>query len=114
MKITTPMTIRSLERQSEFLNQNIPQDNPEFTKVLDKFIRGSVRQSTEGLQSMRGLSRTRLAEQLRGERAKYSTSKQPLQSRKILTVEVKRHIIRQTYDKRAKAERFLNRLEENA
>ena len=63
------MTIRSLKRQSEFLYQNAPQDNPGFTEVLDKFIRGSVLQSTEGLQSMRDLSRTRLAEKMRSERA---------------------------------------------
>jgi hypothetical protein len=55
MKKTTPMTIRSLKHQSEFLYQNAPQDNPEFTKVLDTFIRRSVLQSTELLQSMRDL-----------------------------------------------------------
>ena len=38
------------------------QDNPEFAEVLDKFIRGSVLQSAEGLQNVRDLSRTRLAE----------------------------------------------------
>jgi hypothetical protein len=47
MKTTTPVTIRSLERQSKFLYQNISQDYPEFTEVLHKFIRGSVLQSTE-------------------------------------------------------------------
>jgi hypothetical protein len=113
MKKTTPMTIRSLKRQSEFLYQNAPQDNPEFTEVLDKFIRGSVLQSTEGLQSMRDLSRTRLAEQMRSERARYSTSRRSLQSGGILTVEDGRHMVRQTDDdERAKAERLLKRLEE--
>jgi hypothetical protein len=38
---------------------------------MDKFIRGSVLQSTELLQSMRDLSRTRLAEKMRSERAMY-------------------------------------------
>jgi hypothetical protein len=51
MKKTTHMTIRSLKRQSEFLYQNTSQDNPEFTEILDKFIRDSVLQSTEGLQT---------------------------------------------------------------
>jgi hypothetical protein len=49
---TTPLTIRSLKRQSEILYENAPQDDPEFTQVLYKFICGSVQQSTEGLQSM--------------------------------------------------------------
>jgi hypothetical protein len=52
---TTPLTIRSLKHQSDFLYENAPQDDPEFTEVLDKSIRGSVLQSTEGLQSMRDL-----------------------------------------------------------
>jgi hypothetical protein len=71
MKKTTPMTIRSLKRQSEFLYLNAQ----EFTEILDQFVRGSVLQSTEGLQSMRDLSRTRLAEQMRSERARYSTNR---------------------------------------
>jgi hypothetical protein len=37
-----PLTIRSPKRQSEFLSESAPQDDPEFTEVLDKFIRGSV------------------------------------------------------------------------
>jgi hypothetical protein len=69
---TTPLTIRSLKRQSDFLYENAPQDDPEFTEVLDKYMRGSVLQSTELLQSMRDLSRTRLAEKMRIERAMYS------------------------------------------
>jgi hypothetical protein len=68
---TTPLNIRSLKRQSEFLHENAPQDDPEFTEVLDKFIRGLVLQSTEFLQSMRDLSRTRLTEKMRSERAMY-------------------------------------------
>jgi hypothetical protein len=105
------MTIRSLKRQSELLYQNAPQDNPEFTEVLDKFIRGSVRQSTELLQNTRDLSRTRLAEQMQSERARYS--RRSLQSERILTVEDGRHMVRQLDDdERAKAERLLKRLEE--
>jgi hypothetical protein len=107
----TPMTIRSLKRQSEFLYQNAPQDDPEFTEVLDKFIRGAVLQSMEGLQSKRDLSRTRLAEQMRSERAMYG--RQSSQSGGILTVEDGRHMVHQNDDdERAKAERLLKRLEE--
>jgi hypothetical protein len=40
-------------------------------KVLDKFIRSSVLQSTELLQSMRDLCRIRLAEKMRSECAMY-------------------------------------------
>jgi hypothetical protein len=62
---------------------------------------------------MRGLSRTRLAEQMRSERARYSTNRRPLQSGGILTVEDGRHMVRQSDDdERAKAERLLKRLEE--
>jgi len=105
------MTIRSLKRQSEFLYQNAPQDNPEFTEVLDKFIRSSVLQSTELLQSKRDLSRTRLAEKTRSERAMYG--RRSLQSGGILTVEDGRHMVRQSDDdERAKTERLLKRLEE--
>jgi hypothetical protein len=58
-------------------------------------------------------SRTRLAEQMRSERARYSTSRRSLQSGGILTVEDGRHMVRQTDDdEQAKAERLLNRLEE--
>ena len=46
------MIIRSLKRGSEFLYQNAPQDNPEFTEVMDKFIRGSILQSMGLLQSV--------------------------------------------------------------
>jgi hypothetical protein len=108
---TTPMTI-SLKRQSKFLYQNAPRDNSEFTEVLDKFTRGSVPQGTELLRSMRGLSRTRLAEQMRSERA--SHNRRSLQYGAILTVaEEGRHMIRQSdYDERAKAERLVKRLEE--
>jgi hypothetical protein len=110
---TTPLTIRSLKRQSEFLYENAPQDDPEFTEVLDKFIRGSVLHSTERLQSMRDLSRTRLAEQMRSERARYNTSRRSLQTGGILTMEDGRQMVRQTEDdERAKAERLLRRLEE--
>jgi hypothetical protein len=87
------MTVRSLKHQSEFLYQNAPQNNLEFTEALDKFIRGSVLQSTEGLQSMRDLSRTRLAEQMRCERARYS--RRSLQSGGILTTEEGRNMVRQ-------------------
>jgi hypothetical protein len=108
------MTIRSPKRQSEFLYQNAPQDDPEFTEVLGKFICGSVLQSTEGLQSMRDLSRTRPAEQMRSERARYNTSRRSLQSGGILTMGNGLQIVRQTEDdERAKAERLLRRLEEN-
>jgi hypothetical protein len=102
---TTPLTIRSLKRQSEFLYENAPQDNPEFTEVLDKFIRGSILQSTELLQSMRDLSRTRLTEKIRSERA--MNSRRSLQSGGTLTVEEGRHMVRQLDDERAKAERLL-------
>jgi hypothetical protein len=44
---TTTHDCRNLKGQSEFLYQIAPQDNPEFSEVLDKFIRGSVLQSTE-------------------------------------------------------------------
>jgi len=90
------MTIRSLKCQSEFLHQNAPQDNPEFTDFLDKFIRVSVLQSTALLQSMHDLSRTRLAEKMRSERARYS--KRFLQSGGILTVEGGRHMVLQSDD----------------
>jgi hypothetical protein len=89
------------------------QDNPEITEVLDKFICGSVLQSTEGLQSMRDLSGTRLAVQMRSERAKYNTSRRSLQSGGILTTEDGRQMVCQTEDdERAKVERLLGRLEE--
>jgi hypothetical protein len=105
---TTPLTIRSLKCQSEFLYENAPQDDPEFTEVLDKFIRGSVLQSTEGLQSMRDLSRTRLAEKMRSERA--MCSRWSLQSGGILTIEEGRSMVRQNDDdERAKAERLLKK-----
>jgi hypothetical protein len=108
---TTPLTIRSSKCQSEFLYKNAPQDDLEFTEVLDKFICGSVLQSTELLQSVRDLSRTRLAEKVRSERAMYS--RRSLQSGGTLTVEEGCHMVRQLDDdERAKAERLLKRLEE--
>jgi hypothetical protein len=62
---------------------------------------------------MRDLSRTRLAEQMRSERARYNTSRQSLQTGGILTMEDGRQMVRQTEDdERAKAERLLRRLEE--
>jgi hypothetical protein len=60
---------------------------------------------------MRDLSRTRLAEKMRSERAMYS--RRSLQSGGILTVEEGRSMVRQNDDdERAKAERLLKRLEE--
>jgi hypothetical protein len=57
---------------------------------------------------MRDLSRTRLAEQMRCERARYS--RRSLQSGGILTVEEGRHMVRQIDDdERAKAERLLEK-----
>ena len=64
---TTPLTIRSLKRQSEFPYETAPQGDPEFTEVLGKYIRDTILQGTELLQCMRDLSRTRLAEKMRSE-----------------------------------------------
>jgi hypothetical protein len=62
---------------------------------------------------MHYLSRTRLAEQMRSERARCSTSRRSVQSGGILTAEDGRHMVRQTDgDKRAKAVRLLKRQEE--
>jgi len=108
---TTPLTIRNLKRQSEFLYKNAPQDNPEFTEVLDKFIRGTIQQSTELLQNMRDLNSARLAERMRSESA--GRSRRSLQPVGILTVEEGRHMVRQLEDdERAKAERLLKGPEE--
>jgi hypothetical protein len=63
------------------------------------------------LQSMRDLSRTRLAEQMRSERTRYS--RRSLQLGRILTTEEGRNMVRQIDDDgRAKAERLLKELEE--
>jgi len=108
---TTPLTIRSLKRQCEFLYENAPQDDPEFTEVLGKFIRGTILQGTELLQCKRDLSRTRLAEKMRSERAMYN--RRSVQSGGTLTIEGGRHMVHQLDDdERAKAERLLKRLEE--
>jgi hypothetical protein len=62
---------------------------------------------------MHDLSRTRLAEQMRSERAMYN--RRSLQSGGILIVEGGRHMIRQSDDdERAKAERLLGKGLENA
>ena len=39
---TTPLIIRSLKRQAQYLYKNAPQDDPEFTYTLNRFIRGSL------------------------------------------------------------------------
>jgi hypothetical protein len=85
-------------------------NNAEFSEVPNKFIRGSVSPITELLRSMRELSRTRLAGKICSERAMYG--RRFLQSGEIHTAEDGRRMVRQSDDKRAKAERLLKRLEE--
>ena len=63
--VPTPLTIQSLKRQADYLYEDAPRDDPEFVKALERFIRGSLIQGTELLQTIKDLKRAKLAETLR-------------------------------------------------
>ena len=109
--VATPLTIRNLKRHADYLYQNAPADNPEFSNVLDRFIRGSIIQGTELQQAMKDLNRSKLAEEIRQKRRAYNNK--PLQTGGVLTVAHARAMVqRQEEDERAKAEAVLQRLDE--
>ena len=82
-----------------------------FTTVLGQFIRGSLIQSTELLQTMRDLKRTKLAEEIRQQQKAYS--KRPLQTGGVLPVSEGRAMVEHfKEDERAKAEALIKRLDE--
>jgi len=108
---TTPFTIRSLKRQAQYLYKNAPQDDPEFTYALDRFIRGSLTQGTELLQTMKDLGQSQLAEQAR--QARKADQNRPLKAGGVLTVQDGRAMVEKVKeDKRAKAEATIRRLDE--
>ena len=100
-----------MKRQADYLYENASQDNPTFTTALDRFIRESLIQSTELLQTMRDLKQTKLAEEIHQQQKAYS--KRPLQTGGVLPVS-ERHAMVQHFkeDERAKTEALIKRLDE--
>ena len=109
--ITTPLTIRTLKQQADYLYENAPQDDPTFTTTLDKFVRGSLIQGTELLQTMRDLKRTKLAEEICQQQKAYSN--RPLQTGGVLPVS-EGHVMMKHFkeNKRVKTEALIKHLDE--
>ena len=91
--------------------ENVPQEDSKFVKTLDKFVRDSLIQGTELLQTMRDLKRTKLAESIRASQKAYSN--RPLQAGGILPVHEGRAMVEIfKEDDHAKAEALIKRLDE--
>jgi hypothetical protein len=92
----TPLTLRQMNKVANKLDAVLQEDedlNPEFANNLSRFIRGSLINVTELIQTKRDLQRTKLAEQV--QRSRRAMKNTPLQSGGILTIEEGRAMVQQ-------------------
>jgi hypothetical protein len=89
----TPVTIRTLRRTGQRLLDNSTILETSSGRLLERFIKGSIIQSTELLQVKRDLSRTQMAAASR--KARRNEKNMQLQSGGILTVSDGRRMVRQ-------------------
>ena len=69
--LTTPVTLRSLKRHAEYL-QNTDPVSPTFKVNLDRFIKGSLAQAQMGVHASQQLEDTEVAQQARANRQRRS------------------------------------------
>ncbi|KAH8158543.1 hypothetical protein CIB48_g9710 [Xylaria polymorpha] len=92
----TPVTVRHVNKAAaHILDALIDTDDidPELAIAMGRFIKGSILNATELLQTKIDLSRTKLAEQTA--RSRRATKNTPLKSGGVLTVAGGREIVRQ-------------------
>jgi hypothetical protein len=93
----TPYTLRQLKKVAtkiDDLQDAIGELQPALKSEMDRFIRGALVQSTELRQTMRDLSRTRMAEGLRKQRK--AGRNRPLQHGGVITVANGRKMVTQS------------------
>ncbi|KID81257.1 transposase [Metarhizium guizhouense ARSEF 977] len=86
----TPYTLRHLNKVAtkiDDLQDALGELQPALKSEMDRFIRGALVQSTELRQTMKDLSRTRMAEELRKRRK--AGKNRPLQHGGVITVDAK-------------------------
>ena len=96
--ISTPLTVRSLKRQAEWLQAaDLP---PTFRRKLDAFIKGSLAQAQAGAQAWEDLQHTQAAEIARAARQK--RSRQSVQNGGVMYTDEARSMTRQREEEEAK------------
>jgi hypothetical protein len=110
---STPITIRQINKVADKLENTLQEDNtidPEFAEDISRFIRGSLTNVTELVQTKRDLGRTKYAEQV--QRRRRALKNTPLQSGGVLTVAQGRRMVQQREeDQLAKARRVVEAAE---
>lgn len=110
---TTPLTLRQMNKVADKLETTLHEDqnlDPEFAGDLSRFIRGSLTNVTELIQTKRDLARTKLAERVQKQRRAMKNSS--LQSGGVLTVAEGRQMVQQREeDQLAKAKRLVEAAE---
>ena len=108
----TPLTLRHINKVADKLETVLQEDedlNPEFTRDLSRFIRGSLSLATELVQTKRDLGRTKMAECIKQQgRAMKNTQ---LQSGGVLTVAQGREMVHKREDQIAKARKVVEAAE---
>ncbi|KZZ96070.1 transposase [Moelleriella libera RCEF 2490] len=90
----TPTTLRQMNKVADRLDQYLQDDDslePEFAYNIGRFIRGSLINATELIQTKRDLGRTRAAEEISKQRR--AMKKRPLQSGGVLSVQDGRKMV---------------------
>ena len=96
--ISTPLTVRSLKRQAEWLQAaDLP---PAFRRKLDAFIEGSLAQAQAGAQAWEDLKHAKAAEIARAARQK--RSRRPVQSGGVMYTDEARNMTRRREEEEAK------------
>ena len=93
---STPLTLRQMNKVADKLEDVLHEDqdlDAEFAHDVGRFIRGSLVNATELLQTKRDLGRTQYAQRIQKQRRAMKNS--PLQSGGVLTVAQARHMVRQ-------------------
>lgn len=113
---STPLTLRQMNKVADKLEGVLHEDqdlDPEFAHDVSRFIRGSLVNATELLQTKRDLGRTQYAQRIQKQRRAMKNS--PLQSGGVLTVAQARHMVRRKEeDQVAKARRLVEAEDQKA
>ncbi|OAQ58169.1 DDE superfamily endonuclease [Pochonia chlamydosporia 170] len=109
----TPLTLRHINKVADKLETVLQEDedlNPEFTRDLSRFIRGSLSLATELVQTKRDLGRTKMAERIQQQRRAMRNTQ--LQSGGVLTVAQGREMVqKREEDQIAKARKTVEAAE---